>query len=72
MAVEVQDKFVLEIPRPWWTSACSCNLGVATFMGFEVIFAPEDGLIISPAFGVESVAVKAICLMLIVLAIEGL
>ena len=33
---------------------------------------PEDGLIIGPAFSVESAAAKAIYLMLIVLAIEGL
>ena len=72
MAVVVQDELVLEIPGPGWRSVCSCNPGVVTFVGFEVIFAPEDGLIIGPAFGTESVAAEAIYSMLIILAVKGL
>ena len=72
LAIVVQDKLVLEVLGPWWRSTCSCNLGVVTFIILEVFFALEDGLVIGPALGVESVAVEAIYPMLIVLAIEGL
>ena len=51
---------------------CSCNPGVAMFVSFEFFFTPEDGLIIGPAFGAESVAVEAIYSMLIILAVKGL
>jgi len=71
MAVVVQDELVLEVPRSWWRSAWWCNPGVANFVGVEVVFSPKDGLIIGPALGAESVVAKAICSMLIVLAVVG-
>ena len=72
MAVVVQDELVLEVPGPWWRSACSCNPGVATFIILEVFFALEDGLVIGPALGAESVTAEVINPMLIVLAVKGL
>ena len=42
------------------------------FLGVEVVFGPEDGLIIGPAFYAEGVAAEAIYPMLIIFAVEGL
>jgi len=71
MAVIVPDELVLEIPGPWWRSTWRCNPGVATLAILEVFFAPADGLFVGPAIGVESVAVKEILLVLLVLTVEG-
>jgi hypothetical protein len=72
MAIVVQDELIFKVPRPWWRSEWLCNPGVATFLSVEVVFGSEEGLTIGPAFGTKSVAAKAICSMLIVLAVVGL
>jgi hypothetical protein len=72
MAVVVQDELVLEIPGPWWRSTRRCNPVVAMLVVLEVFFPLADDLFIGPAIGTESVAVKAILPMLLVLAVEGL
>jgi hypothetical protein len=38
----------------------------------EIFFALADDLLVGPTIGTESVAVEAICTLLIILAIEGL
>ena len=50
----------------------SSNPGVATLVVLEVFFALADDLFVGPAIGTESVVVKVICPVLIVLAVEGL
>ena len=72
MAIIVQDKLVLKVPGPWWRSAPSCNPGVATLAVVEIFFALADDLLVGPTISVKSIAVKAFCPLLVVLAIEGL
>ena len=72
MAVIVQDELVLKVPGPWWRSTPPCNPGVATLAVVEIFFALANDLLVGPTIGTKSVAVKAFCPLLVVLAIEGL
>jgi len=72
VAVVVQDELVLKVPGPWWRSTPPCNPGVATLAVVEIFFALADDLLVGPTIGTKSVAVKAFCPLLVVLAIEGL
>ena len=72
MAIVVQDELILEVPGPWWRSACRCNMGVATLVVLEVLFALANDLFVGPVIGAKGVAVKAICPLLVILADEGL
>jgi hypothetical protein len=72
IAIVVQDELILEVPGPWWRSACRCNMGVATLVVLEVLFALADDLFVGPTIGAMGVAVKAICPLLVILAAEGL
>ena len=72
VAVVVQDKLVLEVPGPWWRSMSSSNPGIATLTVVEIFFTLADDLLIGPTIGVKGIAVKAICPLLVILAIEGL
>jgi len=64
MAVVIQDELVLGIPGPWWRSTPSCHP--------RVFFALVNDLLVGPAIGAKSIAVKVIYLLLVILAIEGL
>ena len=72
MAVVVQDELVLEVPGPWWRSMPSSNPGVAMLVVLEIFFTLADELLISPATGTKGIAVKVICPLLVILAVEGL
>jgi hypothetical protein len=72
VAVVVRDKLVLEVPGPWGRSTPSCNPGVATLAIVEIFFALADDLLVGLAIGAKSITVKAFCLLLVVLTVEGL
>ena len=72
MAVVVLDELVLEVPGPWWRSMPSSNPGVAMLVVLEIFFTLADELLISPATGTKGIAVKVICPLLVILAVEGL
>jgi hypothetical protein len=72
MAVVVLDELVLEVPGPWWRSMPSSNPGVAMLVVLEIFFALADELLISPATDTKVIAVKVICPLLVILAVEGL
>ena len=72
MAVVVRDELILEVPGPWWRSTPSSNPGVATLVVLEIFFTLADDLLIGPTIGTKGIAVKAICPLLVILAVEGL
>ena len=72
MAVEVQDKLVLEVPGPWWIPTPSCNPGDVTLAVVEIFFTLVDDLLIGPTIGAKSIALKPFCPLFVILAIEGL
>ena len=72
MAVVVQDELVFEVPGPWWRSTPSSNPGVVTLVVLEIFFTLADDILVGSMIGAKSVAVEAFCLLLVVLAVEGL
>ena len=72
LAVVVQEEFVFEVPGPWWRSTPSPNPGVAALGILEIFFTLADDILVGLMIGVKSVAVEAFCLLLVVLAVEGL
>jgi len=72
VVIVVQDELVFEVPGPWWRSTPSPNPGVVALGVLEVFFALADYILIGPTISAKSIAVKALCPLLIVLTVEGL
>ena len=72
MVVVVQDELVFEVPGPWWRWMPPSNVGVATPGILEIFFTLLDDVLIGPAIGTKSIAVKALFPLLVVFTGEGL
>jgi hypothetical protein len=72
MVVVVQDKLTFKVPRLWWRSTPSPNLGVAALGVLEIFFILADDLLVGLTNGTKRIAVKMFFPMLVVLTVEGL